>query len=92
VEQGDFPLFELRKQIEENLAMSVALFRFDDPVASTVRVQRQLDRMHDLNNGGFLAHRSRMESEDETEIRNTSDVVRTVCEGHKADHTETVFS
>ena len=33
-----------------------------------VRHQHQLDRMHDLNNGGFLAHRSRMENEDETEI------------------------
>jgi RTX calcium-binding nonapeptide repeat (4 copies)/Protein of unknown function (DUF2974) len=60
--------------------------------AGSVRVQRQLDRMHDLNNGGFLAHRSRMENEDETEIRSTSDVVRTGCEGHKAGHTETVFS
>ncbi|MFN0192910.1 MAG: integrase core domain-containing protein [Aestuariivirga sp.] len=36
-----------------------------------------MDRLHDLKNGGFLAHRSRMEKEDETEIRNTSDVVRT---------------
>ena len=36
-----------------------------------VRHQHPLDRMHDLNNGGFLAHRSRMENEDETEIRNT---------------------
>ena len=56
-----------------------------------VRHQHQLDRMHDLNNGGFLAHRSRMENEDETEIRNTSDVVRTGCERHKAGDTEAVF-
>ncbi len=32
-----------------------------------VRHQRQLDRMHDLNNGGFLPHRRRVENADEIE-------------------------
>ncbi|MBZ0262669.1 MAG: hypothetical protein K8F90_18960, partial [Hyphomicrobiales bacterium] len=47
---------------------------------NAVRVQNSLDNLHDLNNGGFLAHRSNMESADETEIRNPSGVVRTGCE------------
>ena len=50
--------------------------------AMTARLQHQLDRMDDLNNGGFLALRGRMENEYEAEIRNTGEVARTGCEGH----------
>ena len=55
-----------------------------------VRVQHQLDRMRDLNSGGFLAHRSNTEIRDETKVRNTWNV-GTGCERHPQGHTETVF-
>ncbi len=45
-----------------------------------------------------MAHRNSMENEDETEpkvraseIRNTSDIVRSSCEGHQTGHKEAVF-
>ena len=41
-----------------------------------VRVQISWDKMRDLKVGGFLAHRSPLESEDETEIRAASAVGR----------------
>jgi hypothetical protein len=37
-----------------------------------VQVQHQLERMQDLNTGGFLDHGNYMENDDETEIRNPS--------------------
>ncbi len=38
--------------------------------------------MHDVNSGGFLAHRKPIENEDETENLNTNAVVRAGCERH----------
>ena len=60
-------------------------------IGLAVRVQPQLDRMHDLNNGGFLVHRNRMENEGETETDNTSGLGRTGCERHSAGNKEAVF-
>ncbi len=37
----------------------------------SVRVHDQLDRKHDLKNGGFLAHRNNRESRNETKVRNS---------------------
>ena len=56
----------------------------------TVRVQAQLDRLHDLNNGGFLAHRSNTESKNETEVRSPWNV-GTGCERHPPGYKEAVF-
>ena len=56
-----------------------------------VRVQASWDKSADLNKGGFLAHRSNMESADETEIRGTVDF-RTVCKRHPTDGEETPFN
>jgi|GEM_PF-4469311 len=52
------------------------------------RLQHSWDRMHDLKTGGFLAHRSPLENEDETEIRAASSVGRTSCEGHPPGNTQ----
>ena len=65
---------------------------------NSVRHQPQLDRMHDLNNGGFLAHRNLMENEDETEPKvrasetdNTSELYRAGREGHPSGYKKAVF-
>ena len=89
-------LCEVELELKEGSPAAVFAFaRALDALAplqlSPVRHQHQLDRMHDLNNGGFLAHRSRMENEDETEIRNTSAVFRAGCEKHQTGDTEAVF-
>ena len=53
-------------------------------------VQISLNNLSDLNNGGFLVHRSNMDSARETEIRDTKNV-REACNGHPAGNKEEIF-
>ena len=47
------------------------LAQIELPSGTNGRVQEQLDRMHNLSNGGFRVHRNHMEIEDEIETDNT---------------------
>src|SRR5262249_41976006 len=56
-----------------------------------VRRQHVLDRISGMRKGGFLAHRSQSRSEDETEIRDSEDAVRTNHQRHSAGDAEALF-
>src|SRR5262249_9698690 len=59
--------------------------------ANTVRRQHVLDRISGVRKGGFLAHRSQSRSEDETEIRDGKDALRTNHQRHSAGDAEALF-
>src|SRR5262249_17368100 len=56
-----------------------------------VRRQHVLDRISGVRKGGFLAHRSQSRSEDETEIRDGKDALRTNHQRHSAGDAEALF-
>src|SRR5262245_60321368 len=55
------------------------------------RRQHVLDRISGVRKGGFLAHRSQSRSEDETEIRDGKDALRTNHQRHSAGDAEALF-
>ena len=62
---------------EERDSVILHLNLMDLLEAAIVRRQHVLDRISGMRKGGFLAHRSQSRSEDETEIRDSEDAVRT---------------
>src|SRR5262249_11221336 len=71
------------------LARRVISLPRGNPVA--VRRQHVLDRISGVRKGGFLAHRSQSRSEDETEIRDGKDALRTNHQRHSAGDAEALF-
>src|SRR5262249_32473269 len=64
---------------------------FGEIQTGAVRRQHVLDRISGVRKGGFLAHRSQSRSEDETEIRDGKDALRTNHQRHSAGDAEALF-
>jgi hypothetical protein len=87
---ADLRLFEEVLPTYSTIVEVKSLRRFATRVLS-VRRQHVLDRISGMRKGGFLAHRSQSRSEDETEIRDSEDAVRTSHQRDSASDAQTLF-